>query len=45
MIQCPQCDVSMRQVTARANPGSLIQLDQCAECGDIWCDKWELFPI
>lgn len=45
MIQCPQCDVSMRQVTARANPGSLIQLDQCAECGGIWCDKWELFPI
>ena len=45
MIQCPQCDVSMRQVTARANPGSLIQLDQCAECGDIWCNKWELFPI
>jgi Zn-finger nucleic acid-binding protein len=35
----------MRQVTARANPGSLIQLDQCAECGGIWCDKWELFPI
>jgi hypothetical protein len=44
MIQCPQCDVSMRQVTARANPGSLIQLEQCAECGGIWCDKWELFP-
>ena len=44
MIQCPQCDVSMRQVTARAIRGSLIQLDQCAECGRIWCDKWELFP-
>ena len=35
----------MNQVTARANPGSLIQLDQCARCGGIWCDKWELFPI
>ncbi len=29
----------------RANPGSLIQLDQCQQCGGIWCDRWELFPI
>jgi Zn-finger nucleic acid-binding protein len=35
----------MNAVTARANPGSLIQLDQCQQCGGIWCDKWELFPI
>lgn len=35
----------MNAVTARANPGTLIQLDQCKECGGIWCDKWELFPI
>ena len=35
----------MTQVTARANPGTLIQLDQCGKCGGIWCDKWELFPI
>jgi hypothetical protein len=44
-MRCPQCDISMNEVTARANPGSLIQLDQCAQCGGIWCDKWELFPI
>lgn len=35
----------MNQVAARANPGSLIQLDQCGRCGGIWCDKWELFPV
>lgn len=35
----------MAQVTARANPGTLIQLDQCAKCGGLWCDKWELFPV
>ncbi len=29
----------------RANPGSLIQLDQCQGCGGIWCDRWELFPV
>ncbi|MBI4523144.1 MAG: zf-TFIIB domain-containing protein [Deltaproteobacteria bacterium] len=35
----------MREVSAKANPGQLIVLDQCAQCGGIWCDKWELFPI
>ena len=35
----------MNPVTAKANPGTLIQLDQCGQCGGIWCDKWELFPI
>ena len=45
MVHCPQCEVPMKPVTARANPGSLIELDQCSQCGGIWCDKWELFPI
>lgn len=35
----------MNPVTARANPGSLIELDQCPSCGGIWCDRWELFPV
>jgi Zn-finger nucleic acid-binding protein len=35
----------MTAATARANPGTLIELDQCRQCGGIWCDKWELFPI
>lgn len=45
MILCPQCDLDMKEVTAQANPGQLIILDQCPKCGGIWCDKWELFPI
>jgi Zn-finger nucleic acid-binding protein len=45
LLKCPQCDREMAEVTARANPGSLIQLDQCRKCGGIWCDKWELFPV
>lgn len=45
VVCCPQCEVPMKPVTARANPGSLIELDQCGHCGGIWCDKWELFPI
>jgi Zn-finger nucleic acid-binding protein len=45
MTRCPLCDCEMREVSARANPGTLIVLDQCSKCGGIWCDKWELFPI
>jgi Zn-finger nucleic acid-binding protein len=45
VIRCPQCDLDMKEVTAYANPGQLIILDQCPKCGGIWCDKWELFPI
>ena len=45
MIHCPQCKIPMKAVMVRANPGTLIQLDQCRRCGRIWCDKWELFPI
>ena len=45
MIRCPVCDTAMNQVSVRANPGTLIVLDQCRRCGGIWCDKWELFPI
>ena len=44
-MECPQCGIPMNSVTARAHPGALIQLDQCQQCGGIWCDKWELFPI
>jgi len=43
MIHCPRCQRDMREVTVQANPGQLIILDQCAQCGGIWCDKWELF--
>ena len=45
MLRCPQCDREMAEVTARAAPGSLIQIDQCGKCGGIWCDKWELYPV
>ena len=29
MLRCPQCDYEMAEVMTRANPGTLIQLDQC----------------
>lgn len=45
MIRCPHCKREMNEVTVQANPGQLIVLDQCGQCGGIWCDKWELFPV
>jgi Zn-finger nucleic acid-binding protein len=45
MARCPDCEREMREVSAKANPGQLIVLDQCPACGGIWCDRWELFPI
>jgi Zn-finger nucleic acid-binding protein len=42
---CPHCAVPMREVTARARTGYLIALDQCPQCGGVWCDRWELFPL
>ena len=45
MVNCPECQLEMTEVTLPANPGQLIVLDQCKNCGGIWCDKWELFPI
>ena len=45
MIRCPRCEIAMNPVTARATPGTLIQSDQCRQCGGVWCDQWELFPL
>jgi Zn-finger nucleic acid-binding protein len=42
---CPHCAVDMREVAARARTGYLILLDQCPQCGGVWCDRWELFPL
>ena len=35
----------MREVKAQAKLGYYVSLDQCVDCGGIWCDRWELFPI
>ncbi|MBI4516984.1 MAG: zf-TFIIB domain-containing protein [Deltaproteobacteria bacterium] len=42
---CPNCDVTLQPVAARARSGYLLALDQCPRCGGLWCDRWELFPV
>jgi len=44
-LACPQCAIDMREVKAAANTGYFILLDQCGQCGGVWCDRWELFPL
>ncbi len=44
-VPCPHCAVPMREAAARARTGYLILLDQCPQCGGVWCDRWELFPL
>ena len=44
-LPCPHCAVTMRDVAARTRTGYLISLDQCPQCGGVWCDRWELFPL
>ncbi|MEO8601737.1 MAG: zf-TFIIB domain-containing protein [bacterium] len=42
---CPHCAVVMRAVGARSRNGYSLLLDQCPQCGGIWCDRWELYPL
>lgn len=35
----------MRQVSAWARSGYFLVLDQCPQCGGIWCDRWELYSL
>lgn len=42
---CPDCRRPMREVSARARSGYLLALDQCDDCGGLWFDRWELFPL
>ena len=44
-IACPYCAVRMQQVNAHARTGYALLLDQCPDCGGIWCDRWELYPL
>lgn len=44
-VRCPHCPCAMQQVAARARSGYMILLDQCPQCGGVWCDRWELFPL
>lgn len=35
----------MNEVKAEVKSGYLVILDQCRQCGGMWCDRWELYPV
>jgi len=43
--RCPHCRVDLFEVTAEAALGYCVVLDQCRQCGGVWCDRWELYPV
>src|SRR6185295_9504392 len=44
-LLCPGCGSLLKQVSAEANYGRFLLLDQCAGCGGIWFDTWELYYL
>ncbi|MBI4949623.1 MAG: zf-TFIIB domain-containing protein [Deltaproteobacteria bacterium] len=44
-IKCPECGGALNEVYAEATYGRVILLDQCAVCGGVWFDRWELYFV
>jgi len=40
---CPGCGGPLGGVHVKANYGRVLLLDQCAACGGVWFDRWELY--
>ncbi|OGQ01649.1 MAG: hypothetical protein A2W38_05535 [Deltaproteobacteria bacterium RBG_19FT_COMBO_58_16] len=43
ILICPGCGGALGPVRAGANYGRVLLLDQCADCGGVWFDRWELY--
>lgn len=43
VLICPGCGGDLANVWAEANYGRVLLLDQCAGCGGVWFDRWELY--
>lgn len=42
-LVCPGCADTLKEAWAEANYGRVLLLDQCASCGGVWFDRWELY--
>jgi len=43
--KCPDCGNSLHKVITSTQYGTQIKLDQCFDCGGIWFDNLELYPL
>ncbi len=44
-MNCPNCDAPLLEVFAKTKYGQATTLNQCKECGGIWFDEFELYPL
>jgi len=44
-LKCPDCGGDLHEVVASGPYGIKIKLDQCFNCGGIWFDGLELYPL
>ncbi len=44
-LKCPVCAGALKEVYAKANYGRVLLVDQCAGCGGVWFDRWELYML
>lgn len=44
-LKCPDCAGDLHEVVAESQYGIKIRLDQCFNCGGIWFDSLELYPL
>lgn len=42
---CPNCQTKLKKVMAQSRYGLKIELNQCQNCGGIWCDDLEMHRI
>lgn len=42
---CPNCQTKFKKVLAKCWYNFNVELDQCPNCGGIWCDKYELYRV
>ncbi len=42
-MKCPNEQADMREVRLSSNVGQVFIVDQCAKCGGIWFDRFELY--
>lgn len=43
--KCPNCDAFLKKIIAKSHYSWTVELDQCPECGGIWCDDLEMWSV
>lgn len=44
-MNCPNCQSKFKKVILKSHYGVNIELEQCPDCGGIWCDNLEMYRV